>query len=515
LTVSGKGAVTVGELHDVTSLASYTVTSATAGTATADVSVEAIDETNKLATVTLSANRGAVDVNEIGATGVGTKAGTFSVTAYDEIDLNEAVYWNNADGSSITLTSTNKGGIFDASATNAGNVYNELGDLSATLSTGGKAEIVLHAGSSGTNFGVATVDATAVTGGAAITVNNFGDTTVTTETSAVTLGAAGTGKTNAVTVDGVTDVMNITGGSGKDTVAFAGTDDHMTSGTINLAGGSADAVDFANIVASLSATSEGVVVNLSNSAVTFDSGQTYSTSIAANTAAEYSDAGGTAKDVSTTDFSVVLSGVEVITGTANADYMVFGNTGGTFTGGAGIDTIVGGAGQDTIVLTSEATSDAVSSFTTGSGKDIIQIDVSAINGGDIVDSTGTAVDADTTEGFISYTVGATSAANAATANIIFVTNTTGINTISEVNTALGSDNITLDGGGTAVANTEGLAIVFYDATDGAATVGYIEDSAAATAGVFDGTGTTFVELASITMTTTEYAALDATNFAFI
>jgi hypothetical protein len=373
LTVSGKGAVTVGELHDVTSLASYTVTSATAGTATADVSVEAIDETNKLATVTLSANRGAVDVNEIGATGVGTKAGTFSVTAYDEVDLNESVFWNNADGSSISLTSTNKGGIFKGAAATAAIVKNELGDISATLSTGGKAELALHAGSTGTNFGVATIDATAVTGGAAITVNNYGDTTVTTETSTVTLGAAGTGKTNAVTVDGVTDVMNITGGTGTDTVAFAGTDDHMTSGTINLAGGGSDKVDFTNITGALSATSEGVIINASNAAVVRDTGQTYSTSIAANTAAEFSDAGGTAKDVSTTDFSVVLSGVEQFVGTANADAFIAGNNGSTFTGKGGADDITLGAGTDTLIFTASNGLDTVSGFSVGTDGDVLDV----------------------------------------------------------------------------------------------------------------------------------------------
>ena len=141
--------------------------------------------------------------------------------------------------------------------------------------------------------------------------------------------------------------------------------------------------------------------------------------------------------------------------------------------------------------------------------------MSALNGGVLVDSTGTPLAAGTAAGFISYTVGSTSAANATASNIIFVTNTTGIDAIADVNTALAADNITLDGGGTAVAATDGTLIVFYDADDATAVVGFIEDADSATGGVLDGTNSTFVQLAGVPMTATEYSALTATNFDFI
>ncbi|MDB2465973.1 hypothetical protein N9X08_04870 [Planktomarina temperata] len=370
LTVTGKANVTVGELHDVSKLASYTVTSNPGTGAVGDVVVEAIDESALLASVALTANKGSVTVNEIGATGVGTAASTFTVSAYDEINLDEPVFWNNAAGSSVSLTSTNKGGIFDGSAGNNVVVKNELGDLSVTLSTGGKAEGTF---TTSTNKGAVTLNATAVTGGSVLTVENGSSAAVTTDTSTVTLGAAKTGTTNALTVDGITDVLNVTGGTGTDTVVFAGTDDHLTSGTINLGGGTADSINFANIVATLSATSEGVVINNSNAAVTFDSGQTYTTSIAAKSVAEYSDAGGTAKDVSTTDFSLVISGVETFVGTANADHYTAANTGGSFNGGNGADIVTLGSGVDTLVYNASSNGlDVVSGFSQA-GKDLIDV----------------------------------------------------------------------------------------------------------------------------------------------
>ena len=393
LKVTGKANVTVGELHDVSKLASYTVTSNPGTGAVGDVVVEAIDESALLASVALTANKGSVTVNEIGATGVGTAASTFTVSAYDEIDLTEAVFWNNAAGSSVSLTSTNKGGIFDGSAGNNVVIKNELGDLSATLSTGGKAEGTF---TTSANKGAVTLNATAVTGGSVLTVENGSSAAVTTDTSTVTLGAAKTGTTNALTIDGATDVLNVTGGTGTDTVAFAGTDDHLTSGTINLAGGSADAIDLTNIVGSLSATTEGVVINASNAAVAFDTGQTYATSAAASSIAEYSDAGGTAKDVSTTDFSVVISGIEKFTGTADADYFIASNTGSTFTGEAGADTIVLGAGSDTVIFDATATgngADTITGFTSGAG-DKLDFDaflgtVGALKGAGVAATSGT------------------------------------------------------------------------------------------------------------------------------
>ena len=168
--------------------------------------------------------------------------------------------------------------------------------------------------------------------------------------------------------------MNITGGSGTDTVSFASGDDHMTSGTINLAGGGSDKIDFTGILASLSATTEGVIINASNSAVVRDTGETYTTSIAAMTAAEYDD-GAATKDVSTTHFSAVFAGVEEFVGTSKGDVFIAGNTGSTFTGADGDDEITLGAGTDTVIFSAQASNgeDTISGFDAGADGDALNV----------------------------------------------------------------------------------------------------------------------------------------------
>jgi Ca2+-binding RTX toxin-like protein len=187
----------------------------------------------------------------------------------------------------------------------------------------------------------------------------------------------------------------------------------------------------------------------------------------------------------------------------------------TINGADGADVITLGSGDDTVVLADEGTTDDISSFTVGSGNDQIDIDVSEFNGNDLSDSTGTTLTAGTTAGFINYTVGTAAAADATAENILFVTNTTGINAIADVNTALGNDNLVVDGNGTDFSNNEGLLTAFYDADDNEMVLGYLEDADSGTGGVFDGTNSTFVEIATVGMTATEYGNLDSTNFDFI
>lgn len=220
-------------------------------------------------------------------------------------------------------------------------------------------------------------------------------------------------------------------------------------------------------------------------------------------------------------------GAENITGTSIADTIDGGAGNDTIKGGEGGDTINGGAGADTIklaedtaandtvVLADEGTVDSISDFDEGASKDQLDIDVSAFNSNSLSDSTGTTLVAGTTAGFIDYTVGSTSSADATGLNILHVTDTTGINSIADVNTALGTNKLTLNGGGTGFTGTEGLVTAFYDADDEQMVLGYLEDADSATGGEFDGTNSTFVEIATVGMTATEYGNLDSTNFDFI
>jgi hypothetical protein len=188
----------------------------------------------------------------------------------------------------------------------------------------------------------------------------------------------------------------------------------------------------------------------------------------------------------------------------------------TIDGGAGADVLTGGAGDDVFQFANEGTSDSVSGFTVGAGNDQLEIDVSEFNSDNLSASEGTKLSAAAGVGFIDYTVGTAASADSSGLTILRVTNTTGIDAIADVNTALGNHNLTLDAGGTDFGNGEGLVTIFYDADDAKMVVGYLEDSASGTGnGVFDGAGSTFVEIASVSMTAADYGNLHTDNFDFI
>ena len=300
---------------------------------------------------------------------------------------------------------------------------------------------------------------------------------------------------------------SIVGGAAADTVTGGtGTDTFTVSSTTLLEQAGAS-------------TTLGHMVNLGSTAISAASIFTLTADYLAGAQTELAANTGSFlfNGESNTNASVIdtFSGIENLVGGSGTDYLIGSATANTFTGGAADNFITTGGGADTVILTVEAAIDVVTDFTGGAGGDIIQIDVSAYNTNNLSDSTGTKLVDATAAGFINYTVGATSAANAVGSNIIFVTNTTGINAIGDVNTALGNNVITMDAGGTAFANGEGSVLVFYDANGGFASIGYLEDNISGTAGAFDGTGSTHVEYANLTMTAAQYATLTADNFDFI
>jgi hypothetical protein len=239
------------------------------------------------------------------------------------------------------------------------------------------------------------------------------------------------------------------------------------------------------------------------------------------------------------DIIVDLSGVDhamTITGTGLGDTITGGDGADTINGGAGndalngeqgadtinggagdddingmvgADTLTGGAGDDEFIIDGEATSDTITDFTIAD--DQIDIDVSAINGGNLMDTTGTVVANATALTLVNYTVGSALASNTADAGLIYVTNVTGIDGFTDVDQAINADNITLDGGGTGFAIGEGILLSFYDADDAQMVLGYIESD---TADVFDD-GNTFVELVRADMTSLDYGNLTAANFDII
>jgi hypothetical protein len=155
----------------------------------------------------------------------------------------------------------------------------------------------------------------------------------------------------------------------------------------------------------------------------------------------------------------------------------------------------------------------ITGFTTGAGGDVIQFDVSEMNAvtgiDNIQDSTNVVADGDAA---VITDYDGTAVTMAATANVIKVGYANTINAAADVLALIDAGNIT-----TAVAiatanGGDGIITTFYDADGGNMIVGHLSTTDSATA-IDDNTA--FEEVASIAMTSTEYTALTAENFAFI
>jgi hypothetical protein len=295
-------------------------------------------------------------------------------------------------------------------------IENTAGDITASVAGAAAAAINYDAGSE-SEATTGTVNLTASnTGGLTTTIIN-GAVSADGSSSTITLGDAATGKTNAVTLDGISDTITVNGGSGKDTVAFASGNTYL-NGTFALGAGGADAIDFTNLDATGANKTayNGLVINLSSSAVTFDSGTATETSVASGAVKGYDDdAASTLSNVDAKGGSFTVSGIENVTGTGNADYIAAANTGSTITGGAGADTIVLGAGADTVVFNSSATADTITGFTTTS--DTLNVD-GVLTDGDVtlVSSAFTTYAASGTTGADNAIIVNTGAAALSTAN---------------------------------------------------------------------------------------------------
>jgi hypothetical protein len=212
-------------------------------------------------------------------------------------------------------------------------------------------------------------------------------------------------------------------------------------------------------------------------------------------------------------------GADTITGTSQNDVILGGNGGDTIvagvgddtvTSGGGVDTVTLGAGTDTIIITAEGTTGYVTvtdfNAATSGENDEIEFDVSALNSNNLSDTQGTKVTGGITDAVVAYDGANALASN--TAAIVFIKATaTDYNSFVDVNADIDAANITLDNGGSGFAVGEGILFGFYDNDGGYASVGYLESD---TADIFDN-GNTYVEVARLTMTTTEWTAFDADN----
>jgi hypothetical protein len=377
------GNVTMGAMADADKLSSLTLTS-TAGTVTAGEIGDnggTTTDPDRLATVSVSAAKGLtlgiIEADDIGtitaSTATGTarvdkilsadELGTVSITATDgAIDLGDGtvgIVASHSDGITVNLTA--KTFISDDGA--------DVGDDALVQNTGGNITATI-AGAAAANVNYTTVTSGLVnltatnTGGLTSTITNT-ETAGDGDISTIILGNAASGKTNAIILDGTIDTVNVTGGSGSDTLAFEATSD-FHDGTFAMGGGF-DTIDFTNIEgANRSLTNNsGIVVNLGTTTKTFNSGESYESSVASGRVAEYDDTGGTTAAAQTDVIDFAVTGVEKVIGTAEVDYLIASNTGTTFQGGEGADTIVLGAGSDTLMFTASNGADTIGEFTAG------------------------------------------------------------------------------------------------------------------------------------------------------
>jgi hypothetical protein len=350
--------------------------------------------------------------------------------------------------------------------------------------------------------------------------------------------AAGAGATAALTVG-----YNITGTAGNDTLSLNGTGGTLTGGagndtltgsalndTISTGAGTdlveattgTDTVTFGAGVDSITFGESDVTGVAQVSTLTptgHDAGmiqvtidgrsyqEAYDTNIAStidNFVASHSadmlaDTGMTPTDGTT---AIVLTGNA--NGTAYDVSFNFGD--------GGVQT-VGTVTATTAAVAVVTVATTITGFTTGAGGDVIQFDVSEMNAvtgiDNIQDSTNAVADGDAA---VITDYDGTAVTMAATANVIKVGYANTINAAADVLTLIDAGNITTAAALATANGGDGIITTFYDADGGNMIVGHLSTTDSSVA-IDDNTA--FEEVASIAMTSTEYTALTAENFAFI
>jgi hypothetical protein len=350
--------------------------------------------------------------------------------------------------------------------------------------------------------------------------------------------AAGAGSTAALTVG-----YNITGTAGNDTLSLNGTGGTLTGGagndtltgsalndTISTGAGTdlieattgTDTVTFGAGTDSITFGESDVTGVAQVSTLTptgFDTGLitinidglAYTTAFRTNIASSIDDViSNHAADILADTGMTATDGTTAVVLTGNADgtaYDVTFNFDDNNVGTAGTVT----ASTAAVAVVTVATS--ITGFTTGSGGDVIQFDVSEMNAvtgiDNLQDSTNVVADGDAA---VITDYSGTAVTMAATANVIKVGYANTINAAADVLTLIDAANITTAAAISTANGGDGIIMTFYDADGGNMIVGHLSttDSAAA---IDDNTA--FEEIASLTMTSTEYTALTADNFAFI
>jgi hypothetical protein len=181
-----------------------------------------------------------------------------------------------------------------------------------------------------------------------------------------------------VTVGGTADNVVVNGGTGVDKVAFDTTNKIKTA-TFKLGLGDNE-INFAGLGDTTNGSlgtvtgKAGLAINLSNDNFIFLPNTANTTTVEANSVAQY-EAGGSVKNVVANGFTATIDAgtVKTVTGTAQDDFIKANNTSGNIiVGGGGADTIILGSGADVVVYTAATDGgsggDTVTNFTSGVDK---------------------------------------------------------------------------------------------------------------------------------------------------
>ncbi|HVS51478.1 MAG TPA: hypothetical protein VHD62_03915 [Opitutaceae bacterium] len=352
------------------------------------------------------ANAGSADVANIGIDNNSAKTiGGLDLTGFETINLNPT----------------------DSKATGIAHVITTLTAPDATsIKVTGTAGLTLTTATSATKL--TTFDASGVSKG------NVSFTTGALTNAATLTGGAGNDTLNA---SAATKAVTINGGAGNDTLTASSTKGSTLNGgdgDDTLVGGAdADVVDgnagsntfsFGTLTEQAGAsTTVGAVINLSSTALT-QSGvftatgnflASVSPTVASNTAT-YLFNGESSTNVSVVD---TLANVQNATGTSGTDYIVGSGDANVITGGGGADIITTGGGADTVALTTAASADTVTDFSTGLGGDIASFSIAGL-GQTFKNGNGTAVTSSTA---VSVKELGAAGALGATDNVVVLTGT--------------------------------------------------------------------------------------------
>ena len=439
----------------------------------------------------------------------------------------------------VTIESAGKAGTDQTSASATNLIDSFVGDATTINVTGDTAlnlDLAIDKASSGSAGSRAvTVDASGNTGAVQI------ETAASTGTGSVSYTITGTANadvidnsnaSNASTLTGGAGNDTITGGTGNDTIDLSGGGTNtlnVSTGTDTVtAGAGADTILFGE--ADVTATAQVTTITLAGTpALTNTLTVTVGGEAYAAYEMETADVAGNSAgaDLALIETRLVTylnqqerANYDTVRGTwsasSNAVAVIF--TAATAVDATVTVTATASAGITETVASTTTGVDAVSvqtnitSFSTGTTDDIIKFDVSDINSvsgvATLSDSKGEVTGTDDVV-VHTHTAGTTQAATAvdAGANVIKIAYSNTLNAFSDISTAMDDATLTMD---SALAATDAIATVYYDADAGKAVFGLMFTGGASE--TFDGT-VTFNEIGTASMTISAYNSLGSSNFA--